>query len=124
MQVNILNFETSMQSNSFDENTIQKQADRQFGKVAGDNGVLQVAFHKIKNSGLCDVTMRLDTDKKSYSSSASSSTASKSFADAVSKMDAQINKQRDLKKSRTKQPRGSKAVAKTIGLDEASPLTK
>ena len=124
MQVNISNLETNMCSNTFNQEFIEKQAERQFGNLAGDEGVLQVVFHKIKNNGLYDVNLRLDTAKKNYSSSASASTASKSFSDAMCKIDAQINKQRSVCKSRAKTARGNKVANKMLEATEEDLMFK
>ena len=120
MQVNISNLETNMCSNTFNQEFIEKQAERQFGNLAGDEGV----FHKIKNNGLYDVNLRLDTAKKNYSSSASASTASKSFSDAMCKIDAQINKQRSVCKSRAKTARGNKVANKMLEATEEDLMLK
>ncbi len=104
MQINITNLETKMCSNTFNEQSITTQLERQFGKFDA-NGIVQVNFKEVKNSGLYQVSIKFEQDTTSFSSNASATTASKAFGQAKAKLSAQVEKQRSVKKCGKRSPK-------------------
>lgn len=113
MQINISNLETKMCSNTFNEESIKAQLERQFGKF-DKNAILQVNFREVKNSGMYEVSMKLDANKKSYTSTADETSASKGYAEAKEKLFAQISKERSVNKDKSRPPRCKKSVSKPV----------
>ena len=116
MEINITNLETKMCSNTFNEDSIKEQLSRQFSKF-DNNGIVQVEFKDTKNSGIYEVFMKLEANKKTFSSAAKDSTASKAYAQAKSKLSAQVEKQRSVKKQKAHSPRGGRVASKILAKD-------
>ena len=117
MQVNILGLEEKMCSNVFDQASIQKQLDRQFGKF-DSKGIMQVSFRDVKNSGLYEVAMKLESKGKNFNSSAQDETASKALGEAKRKLKYQILKDQEAKKCEKRSPRGGRAAQKILSEQE------
>ncbi len=103
MQINITNLETKMCSNTFNEEFVKAQLERQFSKF-DEKALVQVSFKEVKNSGLYEVIMKLEAQNKTFSSSATNNSASKCFAEAKEKLFAQATKQRSVEKTKAHNP--------------------